>query len=75
MPKLVAAAEIASLMEGAEGFRVLNHPARVRTRYALLRALHERRLNAFDAYRGRLDCPGRGGSPSSFGLRRSTSPH
>ncbi len=58
--ELVVAAEIASAMEGAEGFRVLNHPARVRTRYALLRALHQRGLNLFDAYRADgLPRPGR----------------
>jgi hypothetical protein len=32
------------------GFRVLNDPARVRTRYSLLRALAEAGLNDFDAY-------------------------
>lgn len=32
------------------GFRVLNDPARVKTRYALLRALAEAGLNDFDAY-------------------------
>jgi FtsZ-binding cell division protein ZapB len=35
----------------AAGCRVLNDPARVRTRYALLRSLREAGLNAFDAYR------------------------
>ena len=49
--ELVVAAEIASAMEGVKEFRVLNHPARVRTRFALLRALHERGLNRFDAHR------------------------
>ncbi len=35
----------------AAGCRVLNNPARAKTRYALLRGLHEAGLNAFDAYR------------------------
>jgi hypothetical protein len=35
----------------AAGVPVLNDPARVRTRFALLRALHEAGLNDFDAYR------------------------
>lgn len=33
------------------GVPVLNDPARVKTRYALLRALHEAGINAFNAYR------------------------
>ena len=35
----------------AAGLPVLNDPARVRTRFALLRALHEAGLNDFNAYR------------------------
>jgi hypothetical protein len=35
----------------AAGLPVLNDPARVRTRFALLRALHEAGINAFNAYR------------------------
>jgi len=34
-----------------EGLRCLNDPARVLTRYELLRALHRRGINPFDAYR------------------------
>jgi hypothetical protein len=35
----------------ALGFNVLNNPARVKTRYSLLRALHAAGLNDFNAYR------------------------
>src|SRR5260370_11498548 len=34
-----------------EGLRCLNDPARVLTRYELLRALHRRGINPFDVYR------------------------
>lgn len=37
-------------LRGLPGFRVLNDPARVKARYALLRALAEAGLNDFDAY-------------------------
>lgn len=46
----VAAAIFAELSQHP-ACRVFNDPARVRTRYGLLRALHEKRLNSFDAYR------------------------
>jgi hypothetical protein len=36
---------------GEAGIRRLNDPARVKTRYALLRALHRAGFNPFDAYR------------------------
>lgn len=37
-------------LRGLPGFRVLNDPARVKARYALLRALAEVGINDFDAY-------------------------
>lgn len=49
--ELAAAAEIAALMKGAVGFRVLNDPARSRIRFGFLRAMREAGLNDFDAYR------------------------
>lgn len=39
-----------ALQSAAPRVRVLNDPARVKTRFALLRALHTAGLNAFDAY-------------------------
>lgn len=39
------------LREAGEGFRVLNHPRRVLTRYPLLRTLHERNINRFTVHR------------------------
>ena len=38
-------------LESIRGMRVLNDPARVRTRFALLRALREAHFNDFDAYK------------------------
>src|SRR5687768_18301081 len=35
----------------AEGLKVLNNPARVKQRYALLRALHQAGINDFNVYR------------------------
>lgn len=49
--ELEVAADLAALMTGEPGFKVLNNPARVRTRYGFLRAMYEAGLNAFDAYR------------------------
>ena len=49
--ELNVAADIATLMTDEPGFQVLNHPARVRTRYGFLRAMREAGLNDFDAYR------------------------
>ncbi len=49
--ELEVAAELAALMTTEHGFQVLNNPARVRTRYAFLRAMREAGLNDFDAYR------------------------
>lgn len=49
--ELLAAAEITALMKREPGFRVLNDPARSRTRYGFLRAMREAGLNDFDAYR------------------------
>jgi hypothetical protein len=46
--------ELAALLHrslAAAGLPVLNDPARVRTRFALLRALHEAGLNDFNVYR------------------------
>jgi hypothetical protein len=37
-------------LRDAEGIRVLNDPARVKTRFALLRALHQTGRNSFDVY-------------------------
>lgn len=39
----------------AAGIRVLNNPARVKTRYPLLRKLHEAGLNDFNVYRAEED--------------------
>ena len=47
---LVTAAEAADALAAA-GMPVLNHPARVKIRYALLRALHDAGINDFDCYR------------------------
>ncbi len=47
--ELSAAAEAARLM-GNGGARVLNDPARVKSRIALLRRLHDEGINAFTAY-------------------------
>ena len=49
--ELNVAADIAKLMSDEPGFQVVNHPARVRTRYGFLRAMREAGLNDFDAYR------------------------
>ena len=46
-----AAAVYKALWAAGLPFRVINDPAQVKFRYALLRALHERDLNCFDAYR------------------------
>ena len=48
--ELCIAAEVAGTIRGAPGFRVLNDPAKVKTRYALLRALFAAGINRFDAY-------------------------
>ena len=45
----VAAALYRCLRDG--GVRVLNDPARIPSRFGLLRALHDRGINAFNAYR------------------------
>ncbi|WP_210528895.1 hypothetical protein [Rubellimicrobium arenae] len=47
---LVTAAELHRALAATGRCRVLNDPARVRTRYALLRGLHEAGINGFDAY-------------------------
>ena len=50
--ELTLAAEIYQAMAGRPNtFRPLNDPARVRARYALLRALRRTGINAFDVYR------------------------
>ncbi len=50
--ELTLAAEIYRAMARRPSvFRPINNPARVRVRYALLRALHQAGLNGFDAYR------------------------
>lgn len=49
--ELVLAAELYRRLKGVQGFRVLNDPSRIRTRYGLLRALREAGVNGFDAYR------------------------
>lgn len=49
--ELVLAAELHRKLKGAQGFRVLNDPGRIRTRYGLLRGLREAGVNRFDAYR------------------------
>jgi hypothetical protein len=48
--ELRLAARFYRRMEAMPRFRVLNDPARVKTRYALLRALAEAGLNDFDVY-------------------------
>ncbi|MBX9990385.1 hypothetical protein [Phreatobacter oligotrophus] len=48
--ELALAAQVFRQMRALPGFRVLNDPARVRTRYGLLRALRAAGLNDFDAY-------------------------
>lgn len=48
--ELRLAARFFRRLDAMPGFRVFNDPARVKTRYALLRALAEAGLNDFDAY-------------------------
>lgn len=47
----LAASLFRAMAERRDDFVPLNDPARVRFRYALLRALHEAGINGFDAYR------------------------
>jgi hypothetical protein len=49
--ELGAAAEVHRMLADSGRCRVLNDPARVLTRYALLRSLHEAGVNDFDGYR------------------------
>jgi hypothetical protein len=49
--ELRVAAAIFAELKADPACRVFNDPARVRVRYGLLRALRERGLNSFDAYR------------------------
>src|SRR5262245_8760469 len=50
-PELLLAAQVYRTLLEASCCRVLNDPARVKIRYALLRSLREAGLNMFDAYR------------------------
>ncbi len=49
--EIALAAQVYRQMATKTGFRVVNDLARARTRYGLLRALHEAGINDFDAYR------------------------
>src|SRR5947209_9665143 len=49
--RVLAAVCFQAMAQHPAVFRVLNDPARVRTRYALLRTLFETGLNGFDVYR------------------------
>ena len=49
--ELVLAGASYLALKDQPGIRLLNDPARVRTRYALLRALYQAGVNDFDVYR------------------------
>ena len=49
--RLLAAAAYRAMAAQPDRFRPVNDPARVRTRYGLLRALRQAGVNGFDAYR------------------------